>query len=76
MPATDALRKSALYHPKQTAKYLTRAEPPLTPREREIVKAYGGWTRFMISFGLKPYDLEDIDEAKSIVKAFAADDSG
>jgi hypothetical protein len=49
-------------------------EPPLTPAERAIVKSYGGWTQFMISFGLKPYELDDIDEAKSIVASLAADD--
>lgn len=29
----------------------------------------------MISFGLKPYDFDDIDEAKRIVEAFAAGDA-
>jgi hypothetical protein len=28
----------------------------------------------MISFGLKPYELDDIDEAKSIVSSLAAQD--
>ncbi|GIK01928.1 hypothetical protein Aspvir_005969 [Aspergillus viridinutans] len=49
-------------------------QPPLTPAERAIVKSYGGWTQFMISFGLKPYELDDIDEAKSIVSSLAAED--
>ncbi|CAK7224830.1 hypothetical protein SCUCBS95973_005653 [Sporothrix curviconia] len=48
--------------------------PPLTPEERQIVKSYGGWTQFMISYGLKPYELEDIDEAKQIVSAMASND--
>lgn len=30
----------------------------------------------MISMGLKPYDLDDVDEAKDIVASFAADDEG
>ncbi|KAL6853094.1 hypothetical protein ACO1O0_007647 [Amphichorda felina] len=50
-------------------------QPPLTPAERAIVKSYGGWTNFMICFGLKPYELDDIDEAKQIVATFAAKDA-
>ncbi|KAG2019244.1 hypothetical protein GB937_005157 [Aspergillus fischeri] len=49
-------------------------QPPLSPAERAIVKSYGGWTQFMISFGLKPYELDDIYEAKSIVASLATDD--
>ncbi|KAL3414100.1 hypothetical protein V8F44DRAFT_459360, partial [Aspergillus fumigatus] len=49
-------------------------EPPLTPAERAIVQSYGGWTQFMICFGLKPYELDDVDEAKSLVASLAADD--
>ena len=52
----------------------SRSEPPLTPAERAIVKSYGGWTRFMQSFGLKPWDDEDADEGKKILEAFAAED--
>ncbi|CAK7275283.1 hypothetical protein SEPCBS119000_006614 [Sporothrix epigloea] len=44
--------------------------PPLTPEERAIVKSYGSWTHFMICVGLKPYDFDDIDEAKRIVADF------
>lgn len=49
-------------------------EPPLTPAERAIVQSYGGWTQFMHSFGLKPWDFDDIDEAKQIVASLAAHD--
>ncbi|KAH1280456.1 hypothetical protein KXV70_001789 [Aspergillus fumigatus] len=49
-------------------------QPPLTPAERAIVQSYGGWTQFMICFGLKPYELDDVDEAKSLVASLAADD--
>ncbi|KAM0750232.1 hypothetical protein T439DRAFT_326182 [Meredithblackwellia eburnea MCA 4105] len=48
--------------------------PPMTPKEREIVKSYGGWTNFMHSFGLKPFELDDVKEATSILKTFAAAD--
>ncbi|KAI9370636.1 hypothetical protein BJX61DRAFT_544432 [Aspergillus egyptiacus] len=51
-------------------------QPPLTPAERAVVKAYGGWTQFMLSFGLKPYEQDDIDEAKQIAASFASDPEG
>jgi hypothetical protein len=50
------------------------SEPPLSPEERNIVKSYGGWTQFMHSFGLKPWDFDEIDEGKRILEGFVADD--
>lgn len=50
------------------------SEPPLTEAERAIVKSYGGWTQFMICFGLKPWEFDDVDEGKQILAAFVADD--
>lgn len=50
------------------------SEPPLSPAERAIVKSYGGWTQFMISFGLKPWEFDDIDEGKRILEAFVSED--
>lgn len=58
-----------------TANSLTATEPPLTPAERAIIKEYGGWTQFMLTFGLKPHDEDDIAEAKQIVERIAAVDS-
>ncbi|KAJ5779282.1 hypothetical protein N7457_007002 [Penicillium paradoxum] len=50
-------------------------QPPLTPAERAIVKSYGGWTYFLRSFGLKPWNTEEAEEGKQILEAFArADD--
>ncbi|KAG5934683.1 hypothetical protein E4U53_000633 [Claviceps sorghi] len=49
-------------------------QPPLTPAEREIRRSYGGWTNFMASMGLKPWDLDHIDEAKAIIAAMASHD--
>lgn len=49
-------------------------EPPLTPAERVIVKSYGGWTMFLASFGLKPWNDEDAQEGKQILEGFVAQD--
>jgi hypothetical protein len=73
MPATDALGKKCL-DPREQLPPNTATAPPLAPAEREIVKSYGGWTQFMHAFGLKPWDLEDIDEAKHILVSFTTPD--
>ncbi|OQD93320.1 hypothetical protein PENSOL_c033G01693 [Penicillium solitum] len=49
-------------------------QPPLTPAERAIVKSYGGWTSFMQSFGLKPWENDDAEEGKRILEAFVRDE--
>ncbi|ATY64078.1 hypothetical protein CCM_04799 [Cordyceps militaris CM01] len=49
-------------------------QPPLTPAERAICKAYGGWTAFCQSFGLKPWDSEDAADGKRILEGFVMDD--
>ena len=46
----------------------------MRPAEREIVKSYGGWTAFMQSYGLKPWDSADADEALQIVRQMAKND--
>ncbi|KAL4902833.1 hypothetical protein BDW74DRAFT_180532 [Aspergillus multicolor] len=47
-------------------------QPPLTPAERAIVKSYGGWTSFLLSYELKPWIQDEADEGLSILKALAA----
>ncbi|KID85674.1 Extracellular metalloproteinase 3 [Metarhizium guizhouense ARSEF 977] len=49
-------------------------QPPLTKAERQICKEYGGWTNFMQSMGLKPWESDDADEGKAILAAFARRD--
>lgn len=71
MPASDSLRT---YHQLTKQPTLTIPEPPLSPAERKIVKSYGGWTMFMQSFGLKPWNDEDTQEGKQIAASFAAED--
>jgi len=34
----------------------------------EYYKAYGGWPGFMLSYGLKPWDLDDVEEGKAIIR--------
>ncbi|PLB43310.1 hypothetical protein P170DRAFT_481257 [Aspergillus steynii IBT 23096] len=48
-------------------------QPPLTPAERAIVKSYGGWTMFLLSYGLKPWNEDENEEGKRIVEALAED---
>ncbi|KAJ5156231.1 hypothetical protein N7492_009034 [Penicillium capsulatum] len=43
-------------------------QPPLSPAEREIVKSYGGWTQFLASFDLKPWESDDAAEGKRFSK--------
>ncbi|PWY90860.1 hypothetical protein BO70DRAFT_425794 [Aspergillus heteromorphus CBS 117.55] len=49
-------------------------QPPLTPPQREIVKSYGGWTQFMLAFGLKPWEREDEEEGLRILVALTDND--
>ncbi|OGM49251.1 hypothetical protein ABOM_004053 [Aspergillus bombycis] len=46
-------------------------QPPLTPPERSIVKSYGGWTNFLLNYGLKPGNDEDAEEGLLILKGLA-----
>lgn len=39
----------------------------LNPEQKKVVKAWGGWTNFLFSFGLRPWNPEDIDEALNII---------
>ena len=45
--------------------------PILTPTERAIVKSYGGWTEFCLVHGLKPFKMDENEEAHRIVQAMA-----
>ncbi|KAG5927484.1 hypothetical protein E4U42_002194 [Claviceps africana] len=47
-------------------------QPPLTAAEREIRRSYGGWTNFMLSMGLKPWDTADAEEGKAIIAGLAS----
>lgn len=38
------------------------------------MKSFGGWTQFMITYGLKPHEPGDVKEAYEIVKKMAEND--
>ena len=46
-------------------------QPPLSEGARAIRREYGGWTNFMLSYGLKPTDSDDAAEGKAIIEAMA-----
>jgi hypothetical protein len=39
-----------------------------------IYSSFGGWSGFMHSYGLKPWDLDDVEEGKRIVEGLKAID--
>ena len=46
-------------------------EPPISdPYMKATIKSYGGWTNFMLSYGLKPYEPDDVAESKAIIQGF------
>ena len=46
----------------------------LSDEANAVVKSSGTWTNYVQSQGLKPYDLDHIDEAKQIAETSAAYD--
>jgi len=83
MPATDGLGASLpsfimlsemlLMKAMMQYSFQQRLAPRLTRTESAIVRDYGGWTRFLQSFELNPWDESDIKEGKRIVKELAED---
>ncbi|POY72559.1 hypothetical protein BMF94_4386 [Rhodotorula taiwanensis] len=50
-------------------------QPALTDKERKVLKeGWTDWTNFMESHGLKPYEDDDVKEAKQILEQIAAND--
>ncbi|KAI5297069.1 hypothetical protein KEM55_005182, partial [Ascosphaera atra] len=49
-------------------------QPPLTIEERAIVKSYGDWTSFMHSYGLKPQNLDESNQALRILRGLVEND--
>ena len=49
-------------------------EQYVPPSTNSIYAPFGGWPGFMHSYGLKPSDLDDVEEGKRIVEGFKAID--
>ena len=53
------------------ASYLSNPSDPSMLTTKEIQKSWGSFTNFMLSYGLKPFNPEDCEEAVAISKALA-----
>ena len=56
--------------PEQCASKGSESEQYVPPSNNSIYAPFGGWPGFMHSYGLKPWDLGDVEEGKSIVEGF------
>jgi hypothetical protein len=52
----------------------SESEQYVPPSDNSIYSSFGGWPNFMRSYGLKTWDLDDVEEGKRIVEAFKAND--
>lgn len=43
----------------------------LSAAAKDVLKSYGGWTNFMQSYALKPWDGNDAAEGKAILEGLA-----
>jgi len=55
------------------AQLLNKNDPTLLTW-KEIKQSWGSCCNFMLSFGLKPYDLDDIESAVSLSRSLKAND--
>ena len=53
-----------------TSSSSSSASAPKSDYHWQYYKAYGGWHGFMQSYGLKPYDPDDVQEGKDIIAGF------
>ncbi|KAK3683120.1 hypothetical protein LTR37_020533 [Vermiconidia calcicola] len=51
--------------PDNTAK---ASDGPKCPSKNEIYQSYGGWNNFMMSYGFKGYEPDDVKEGNAIVE--------
>jgi hypothetical protein len=50
------------------------SEQYVPPSDNSIYSPFGGWQGFMHSYGLKPWDLGDVEEGKRILQGLKAND--
>jgi hypothetical protein len=48
---------------------LSDRNDPTRLTSAEVIEGWGSWTNFMLSYGLKPYNPEDIAEALAMSRA-------
>ena len=53
------------------ASYLSNPNDPSMLTTKEIKNEWGSFTNFMISYGLKPHNHEDCEEAAAISRSLA-----
>jgi hypothetical protein len=46
----------------------------IRPTDYALCKPWGGWYQFLLSYGLKPHNLDDEEEGKRILEAFREQD--
>jgi len=51
------------------ASYLSDKNDPTRLSWKEVQQSYGSWTNFMLAFGLKPWNQEDLEEALAISRS-------
>ena len=52
-----------------TSKSNTQSGDNPRPTLNSIYAGCGGWYNFLLSYGLKPWDTDDVDEGKRIAQA-------
>ncbi len=57
-------------NPKKKKKTSSSSSASAPKSDYQYDKAYGGWHGFMQSYGLKPYDPDDVQEGKDIIAGF------
>ena len=50
--------------------------PPMSKDARVVVQSYGSWTSFCHSYGLKPSETEQNEEARQIAESLAKEAIG
>jgi hypothetical protein len=60
--------------PKNSTSQNTTSDATGDQSNNSYYKPYGGWTGFMHSHGLKPWDDDDVEEGKRIIEAFKEHD--
>lgn len=56
------------------SKSMSRGNGKRKPTLNSIYASYGGFHHFLHSFGLKPYNADEVEEGKMIAKAMLKDE--